>query len=169
MDNEEKDFDVVEETPEVEETTTDEIESQPEETIVITKEKFKAMQEKAIKFDESLKKPKVIPVATNKATNGELSTTDILYVAKADIHEDDMEDVLKHAKLHNVSVKEAHNFLKPILDVRKEQRNTSQATHTRGSARGSSKISDETLLENAKRGKLPDNDADMLRLAGLKG
>jgi len=105
--------------------------------------------------------------ATKK--EGELSTPDVIFLAKTDIHDDDMEDVLKHAKLHKVSMKEAYSFLKPILDVRKEQRQTSQATHTRGSARGSSKISDETLLENAKRGKLPDNDADMLRLAGLKG
>lgn len=96
--------------------------------------------------------------------SGELGTTDVIYLAKADIHDDDMDEVLKHAKLHNVSVKEAHSYLKPILDVRVEQRKTAEASNVGSSKRGSGKISDEVLLSKASKGEISGNDADIERL-----
>ena len=96
--------------------------------------------------------------------SGELGTTDVIYLAKADIHDDDMDEVLKHAKLHNVSVKEAHSYLKPILDVRLEQRKTAEASNVGSSKRGSGKISDEVLLSKASKGEISGNDADIERL-----
>lgn len=96
--------------------------------------------------------------------SGELGTTDVIYLAKADIHDDDMDEVLRHAKLHNVSVKEAHSYLKPILDVRVEQRKTAEASNVGSSKRGSGKISDEVLLSKASKGEISANDADIERL-----
>ena len=104
------------------------------------------------------------------ATDSEksLSQTDIIYVAKADIHEDDLEEVLTYAKNNKVTVKEAHQYLKPILDVKAEQRKTADGTNTNGGKRGSSKLSDEALLAEADKGKLPESDEDIARLTSLK-
>lgn len=63
MDNQEEFVQVEQETVEQEETTqSDNTDNQQDETVVITKEKFKAMQEKAIKFDESLKNHNKEPI-----------------------------------------------------------------------------------------------------------
>lgn len=105
-----------------------------------------------------------------KITDSEksLSQTDIIYVAKADIHEDDLEEVLTYSKNNKVTVKEAHQYLKPILDVKAEQRKTADGTNTNGGKRGSSKLSDEALLAEADKGKLPESDEDIARLTSLK-
>jgi hypothetical protein len=97
-----------------------------------------------------------------------LSQLDIIYIAKADIHEDDLEEVLNYAKTAKVSVKEAHQYLKPILDIKVEQRKTANGTNTDGGKRGSSKLSDEALLADAEKGKLPESPEDIARLASLK-
>lgn len=104
------------------------------------------------------------------ATDSEkgLSQTDIIYVAKADIHEEDLEEVLTYAKNNKVTVKEAHQYLKPILDVKAEQRKTAEGASTGGGKRGSSKLSDEALLAEAEKGKLPESDEDMKRLTSLQ-
>lgn len=90
----------------------------------------------------------------------ELSTKDVLYLAKADIHEDDLADVLEWAKFKNISVNEAHKALKGALDVRNEERRTAEAANT--SASGSStQVSGESLLEKAKQGQVPEKDEDI--------
>ena len=65
----------------------------------------------------------------------ELSTKDVLFLAKADIHEDDMDEVLEWSKFKKISVSDAFKQLKPTLDVRSEERKSAQVTQTKG-ARG---------------------------------
>lgn len=94
-----------------------------------------------------------------------LSNKDLLYLAKADIHEDDMDEVLEIAKLRKVPVSEAHKFMKPILAQRQEERTTAAATQTKGGARGTSKVSGEDLLARAERtGEVPDTAEGMSAL-----
>ena len=102
---------------------------------------------------------------TSKNSDDSLSQQDVIYLAKVDIHEDDLEEVLTYSKNNKVSVKEAHAYLKPILDVKAETRKTAEATNVNGGKRGSSKLSDEALYENAKSGKLPESYEDIKRLA----
>lgn len=104
----------------------------------------------------------------SKTTNRTLSDTDILYLGKTDIHADDLQEVLDYAKNNKVSVKQAHEYLKPILDVRIEQRRTAETTNTGGSPHGTGRVSDETLLSNASKGILPESDEDMRRLSLLQ-
>lgn len=99
----------------------------------------------------------------DKKETSELSTKDILYLAKADIHEDDLGDVLEWAKFKNISVNEAHKALKGALDVRAEERKTAAASNTRTSRPGT-QVSGETLLEKAKRGEISEKDEDIDKL-----
>lgn len=144
-------------------------EAEPEEESV---EELKARLAKAdevannykIRAEKAEKKAKETP---QPAQNG-LSTKDVVYLAKADIHDDDVDEVLDYAKLKGISVGKAHEFLKPILAVRTEQRTTASAANTSSVRRGASKATGETLLENAKAGKLPDSDDDIARLVAAQ-
>jgi len=95
-----------------------------------------------------------------------LSDTDILFLAKTNIHDDDVSDVIRWAKNDGISVKEAYAQFKPILDTRTEERTSASVTHTKGGARGTNKVSGEDLLRKAERtGEVPDTDEGMMALA----
>jgi hypothetical protein len=163
MDNQDEDVQVEQETVEQEETTEDETESQPEDTVVITKEKFKAMQEKAIKFDESLKKPK--PKANPSHVTPELDNATIARIY--DIHEDDIEEVLDLAKFKKLSLAETLKLgaTKAILAEKAEFRKTAETSNTGNARRGVGKVSDDVLLKNLSDGKIPapgSEDAERL-------
>lgn len=95
-----------------------------------------------------------------KEEKSELSTKDVLYLAKSDIHEDDLGDVLEWAKFKNISVSEAHKALKGTLDVRNEERKTAAATDTKGGQR-STQISGESLLEKVRQGQVSEKEEDI--------
>jgi hypothetical protein len=87
----------------------------------------------------------------------ELSTKDVLFLAKADVHEDDVNELLEWAKFKKVSVQDAYKQLKGTLDVRAEERRTASMTNTKKSARGTSEVSGENLLAKAqKTGEVPE-------------
>lgn len=83
----------------------------------------------------------------------------MIYLAKADIHDEDFDEVTKYASKNGVTVKEAHEYLKPILAVKDEQRRIANAANTSSSKRGSGKVSDESVMENASRGRETDPEA----------
>lgn len=123
---------------------------------------YKIRAEKAEKALKQVAKPEGRPAPEA----GSLSTKDVLYLAKADIHEDDLEEVTKQAKLQGITVSEAHKFLKPILDSRAEERKTALATQTGRTQRGITKTTGEDLLSKAEAtGEMPDDDEGMAKLA----
>ena len=130
--------------------------------------KAEGFEEKDGKWVKPNAAPKDDDDPASKTTNRTLSDTDILYLGKTDIHSDDLQEVLEYAKNNKVSVKQAHEYLKPILDVRIEQRRTAETTNTGGSPHGTGRVSDETLLSNASKGILPESDEDMRRLSFLQ-
>ncbi len=92
-----------------------------------------------------------------------LSQRDFLTIAKADVHEDDLDDVLDYAKFKKIDVKEAlaSGVIKSLLAERKETRRTAEATST-GSKRSGVKGKDGTeLLRDAESGQLPESDDDI--------
>ena len=93
-----------------------------------------------------------------------LTNKDILYFAKADIHEDDIDTVLEWSKFKNISVKEAHNELKAVLATKSEERRSAQATQIRG-ARGATASTAQDLISNARKGILSEKDEDIEALA----
>lgn len=130
--------------------------------------KAEGFEEKDGKWVKPGAAPKDDDEAASKTTNRTLADADILYLGKADIHADDLQEVLDYAKNAKISVKQAHEYLKPILDVRVEQRKTAETTNTGGGPRGNTKVSDETLLANASKGIMPESDEDMKRLSLLQ-
>jgi hypothetical protein len=153
---------VLETTEKVAEETTE----TPEE---LTAEQIAELKAKAAKADELEKKNKQLferakKAETEKAPLQEegLSNRDVLYLAKADVHEDDVDEVLDWAKFKKISVAYAHKQLKATLDVRAEQRKSASASHTKGGARGTSKTTGEDLLRKAERtGEVPETAEGM--------
>lgn len=95
-----------------------------------------------------------------------LTEKDRIFLAKADIHEDDLDEVLDRAKSKGISVKDALAQVKPLLDARTEERRTAAATHTKGGARGAAKPTGNDLLEKAERtGEIPDSDDGIQAIA----
>lgn len=152
------------ETEAAEETTVDE---------TLTAEEIAELRSKAAKADELEAKNKQLFERAKKAetTRAEpqapsesLSTKDVVYLAKADLHNDDVDEVLELAKLKGISVSKAHEYLKPILDVRAEQRTSASAANVSNVRRGPSKVTDEVLVSKASKGELPDDDEGIERL-----
>lgn len=101
----------------------------------------------------------------------ELSATDIIALTKADVAEDDIQEVLDYSEYKKISVKEAlgSKVIKSMLDERKEERKTAEATATKQQRAGqvSQKASD-MLSEAKSTGKLPENDGDMEKLVDAR-
>lgn len=159
------------------ENTTDEIVIEDEEeTVESLKAKLEEEREARTKSDEIAHNQKIrAEKAEKKAkeatpqTEG-MSSSDLFAVMKADVHEDDIERIEKFAKMEGISVKDAlkNPELKAILSVREEQRTTASATNVTNARRGAGRVSEETLVSNASKGKLPETDEDIDRLIRSK-
>ncbi|MFP5260987.1 MAG: hypothetical protein ACLGJB_03675 [Blastocatellia bacterium] len=120
---------------------------------------YKIRAEKAErKAKDSVKEIKVEPKATPPA--GDLSALDAIALVGAKVTEaEDIEQVLEYAKFKNIPVAEALKSatVKTILSEKAEARAVAAATNVGTVRRSSAKVSDETLLDNASKGILPDD------------
>ena len=156
-----------EETNEVEEVAEEIVEEPVVERPVETPEAKRARLKRQLEQHD--KKHGFKDEEVQPAPKGEMSTKDVLYLAKADIHEEDMEEVTSLAKaMFGGDVKKAHEYLKPRFAVKAEERKTAEATHTGTARRGSVKVTDEALLASAKAGKIPESDEEIERLVRAK-
>jgi hypothetical protein len=111
----------------------------PEDTPEETPEELKARLAKAeelannykVRAEKAEKRIKEAPPAPVPSEDKEVSLTlkDQIFLSKADIHEDDIEDVLDWAKTKKVSVSEAYKQFKPMLEVRSEERKTAETSN----------------------------------------
>ena len=100
-----------------------------------------------------------------KEVKSDLSNQDLLFLAKSDVHEDDMDELLDYAKFKKVSVKEAHTMMQGLLKVKADERRTAAATQVKGGTRGTSKVSGEELLARAQAtGEVPEDEAGLQAL-----
>ena len=115
---------------------------------------YKVRAEKAEKEFKALKEK----LESKESKDSNLSQTDVITLAKADIHEDDIDEVLDFARYRKVSVKEAlgSGVIKSLLAERKEERATAEATSTGNKRAGTRTVSGEELLSQAQTGKVPD-------------
>lgn len=100
-----------------------------------------------------------------------LTTSDILAITRAQINEEDLDEVLEYAKFKKTSVSEAlkSSILRATLAEKSEERTSAQAVNTGGGRRANNgAISDERLMADAAKGMLPDSDADIARIARLR-
>lgn len=92
------------------------------------------------------------------------SIKDYIALKNANIHEDDVDEVVEYAKFKKVSISEAlkSSVIKATLAEKQEHRQTAQATNTGKTKGGNSNVSGETLLEKAsKTGEVPEDDKAM--------
>lgn len=122
-------------------------------------ENYKIRSEKAEQLGKEKETPKI-----------ELSQTDIITLAKADIHEDDIDEVLEYARFKKIPVKEAlsSNVIKLLLAERKEERKTAEATSIGAKRAGARAKSGKELLADAETGKLPDSDEGIRELVDAR-
>lgn len=101
---------------------------------------------------------------------GELSAFDLIAVTKAGLDEEALREAMDYAKYKKISVAEAIKSpaVKATIQLIEENKRVAEATNTGTARRGTTKISDDALIENARKGILPDSDADMKRLIQIR-
>ncbi len=120
--------------------------------------------ERAKKAEAELKeaREKLKETVPSKAVDG-LSTPDILALSKANLADEDVEEVLDFAKYKGISPKEAlqNSTLKNILATKDQERKNAAASNTGSSQRGSTKVSEQDYLDKANRGETVDSAEGM--------
>lgn len=151
----EEDEEVVEE-----ETTEDEVE-------VDWKSEAQKAKELAdnykIRAEKAEKRAKTVKSTPKTEDNQTLNPKDYLALQEAGISADDFDEVQDFANYKKVSIAEAlkAQTLKTIITERREERNTAQATATKG-ARGTKPRTGEDYLEKAQTtGEIPMDDKGM--------
>lgn len=152
----------IEELEEID-TSEEEVEEEDEKPEYTDREKqlyarLKKEQKERTELEEKLKADK--PTVDKEAHSQELnmSQKDMLALIKADVHEDDIDEVAKAAQLLGVSIAEAlkDNVLATILENRVAKRTTAEATNTKTSRSGAKKVSDAELLKRSSAGDIPE-------------
>ena len=123
---------------------------------------YKIRAEKAEKMAKSARNEP--QKASPKA--GDLNSKDLYALMESKVPQDDVDEVVEYAKFKGISVSDAlkTNFIKTTLSEKAEQRTVAEASNTGSSRRASYKVSDDTLLAKARKGEMPDNDEDLIRL-----
>lgn len=106
-----------------------------------------------------------------------LSDSDFYALMNAKVPEEDLDDVKKSAKLLGKSIRESLTdpVVKTILARKAEERATAEAANTNTSRRTTSKPNAAVLLENLKKGEVPEkgteaaDDLFWARRGGKKG
>ena len=144
-------------------------ENEEDDRLTKAEELAKNQKIRAEKAEKELKKLKANKPKEEKETpkNDELTFADQRALLKADIHEDDLEEVIEYAKRKDLGIAEAlkDNKLKAILSVNAEERKVANATNTGKARSGKGEVSGERLLEDFEsKGNVPESDADMDKL-----
>jgi len=123
---------------------------------------------RAEKAESKLKKPEAKPVKEEpKESETQLSSKDtIVLISSGVTHEEDIDEVAEYASWKGISIAEALKSpaIKATLDSNKENRLAQEATSTGKTPRGEAKVSNETILADAEKGKLPEKPEDIERL-----
>lgn len=129
-------------------------------------QKFNDQKTRAEKAEELAKKNK--GKEKDEKTDSSITARDVLILSGAGVtNEEDIEVVEKWAKFNGTGIRDALNdsTLKTVLATKQEERRTALATSSKGGARGSSTPSIEAILSEASKGKLPENDSEIAKLA----
>lgn len=160
MEPENKDDSEVLETTETEETT-DQTAETTEETVDEEKEALRRENEELKKKNSQLYER----AKKKEQQQDGLSVKDTIYLAKADIPAEDVDEVLLYAKKMGVSVQDAHNHFKPIIKERVEERKSASVAATGKQRVATQKVSEEEVWGRARQGDLPEDDEGIRKLA----
>ena len=100
----------------------------------------------------------------------EISSKDLYALMNNKVPEEDVDDVIRAAKALDMSIPEAlkSNVVKTILSDSKEKRTTADVANTDNTRMGPTQLTDETLLSNAVKGDIPDDDEGIAKLIEAK-
>lgn len=168
--NEQENYDS---TNEAEETVNNEVEEVEEveddsdlqaELEALRKENMTLKIQKQKAREKASEAPKAKAVSSN--SEGDLSSRDLFALIEAKVPENDIDDVREYAQLKGISIREAlaSNVVKTILSDNAEQRQSASVANVGSTKRASGKLSDEALVERAKRGEMPESQEDLRRL-----
>lgn len=101
------------------------------------------------------------------AKKEDISSTDMYILIDAKVPREDIKDVTEYATLKGISIEEAlkTTTVKTILAEKAEERASAIAANTGQQRRAPTKLSGDALLDSARKGELPESEADMDRLA----
>lgn len=118
---------------------------------------------RAKKAEQELKALKDKPQEKETPKN-DYSLNDIR--ALNDVHDDDVSEITDFAKYKGISIAEAkkHPTISVYLKNRAEERKTAEATNTGGGRKGTSRTTDDDLLEKVNKGEELSDD-EMTRAA----
>ncbi len=153
-------------TPELEqdenETQDEESDEQSEETSQEDEKDWKAeaLKYKAILDRNKNKKPETKTQPKEKSDG--MSIKDSYALIQANVHEEDLDEVLDYAKFKKISISEAlqSNLIKATLADKSEYRKTANVSNTGAARKGSAKVSDDTLKSNLAKGIIPEKGSD---------
>ncbi len=144
----------------------------------VIKQEYATLAEKAKKAEEvannqriRAEKAEKKPKDDNQAPKNNLSPTDIIALAKADVSEDDIQEVLDYAEYKKISVKDAlvSTVIKSLLAEKKEERQTAQATAVKQQRRGQTSSSGSEALKKAETtGEMPTDKDGMDKLVDAR-
>jgi hypothetical protein len=107
----------------------------------------------------------------NLTPKQELSQSDLLTLARTDVAEEDIKDVIDYANFKKISVKEAleSGVIKSLLAERGEERKTAEATATKQKRTGATTQLGSDLLGKAEsKGELPEDKEGMEKLVNAR-
>lgn len=132
-------------------------------------ETLKAQKEHWRKKAEKL--PEVPKEEVKPRSEGELTPADVLAFTGAGItHEDDVILAQKWARANGVTNREIlkDKDFQIALNSKQEERKTAEVTQAKGGFRGAAKVTGEDLIRQAEKGKIPDSDEDIEKLAAAR-
>lgn len=123
-----------------------------------------------LKDNKWVKETKPTEENSGKSSQDSLSQADLITIARSNIPDEDLPEVLEYTKLKGITVSEAlkSTVVKTILAEKDEARKVAEGTNTGNARRGSAKLSDEQLIANADAGKMPESDEEIKRLITLR-
>lgn len=91
-----------------------------------------------------------------------LSTMDVLALTRANLHDDDIKEVVEYAKFKNIPISEALNSptIKAVIAQNTEFRKTAEVTNTSAAKKTVSKVSDQKLQEDLAKGDVPEKGSE---------
>jgi hypothetical protein len=154
------------EVEEATETPTDDVEALKKEIATLKVQKAK-WREKATQAPQANVTDKPVPKAKSEPS---LSPRDVFALTKANIDMEDIDDVIEYASFKKVDVSEALKspLVQSLLREKDEMRKTALATHTGAGKKGTTKVSNESLLNKVAKGEIPENDEDIAKLFRLR-
>jgi hypothetical protein len=111
-----------------------------------------------IRAEKAEEKPNKPTTTAKKDDDNNLSSVDTIAIIKANVHEDDIEEVIKASKLLGKSISETLKdaTFKTILNTREEERKTAEAANTNTAKPGTKQVSGDELKQNLSKGQVPE-------------